>query len=230
MPVECVIFDCDGTLVDSELLGNEVFATMLVAQGFSITPTEAMHRFRGLKLADCLADVQAQLGKDLPANFTAELRQRTAAAFRHRLKLIPGALDLVKSVRVPACVASSGPRDKIELSLTLTGLLPFFVNRIFSSYEIGSWKPEPGIFLHAAKVLGIEPSRCVVVEDSLPGIQAAHSAGMRAYAFQPEQIDPRIPAAVPVVTSMGKLHEALLAHKAVSPNNSFKSKPLRGSA
>lgn len=228
MPVECVIFDCDGTLVDTELLGNEVFASMLLTHGFSVTPSEAMGRFRGMKLADCLTEVEAQLGRPLPASFIPELRQKTAAVFKQRLAPIPGALELVKSVRVLSCVASSGPRDKIELSLALTGLLPFFRNRIFSSYEIGSWKPDPAIFLHAAKALGVEPRNCVVVEDSLPGIQAALTAGMRAYAFQPERVDPRIPDTVRVVTSMVELHEALLVDRAVSPNNSFNPMPLRG--
>ena len=200
-----VIFDCDGTLVDSESLGNEVFAAMVSAHGGNLTARESMLRFRGMKLAECLAQVEAELDHALPLDFAAEFRARSATVFRNELKPIPGALALVASLAIPMCVASSGPRDKIELSLSITGLLPFFEGRIFSSYEIESWKPDPGLFQHAAKALGVEPSNCAVVEDSLPGIQAGLAAGMRVFAFQPDAVDARIPPGVTVVQSLLQL-------------------------
>lgn len=200
-----VIFDCDGTLVDSEPLGNEVLAELLATHGMHISRREAVRRFRGMKLADCLAELEAQWQVRLPAEFATELRQRTADAFRDRLKPMSGALDLVRTLSMPTGVASSGPREKIELSLSLTGLLPFFGRHIYSSYEIGSWKPDPGIFLHAARQLGIEPARCMVVEDSLPGIHGAIAAGMQVVAFQPGAVDPRLPPDMMVVRSMQEL-------------------------
>lgn len=211
MRADCVIFDCDGTLVDSEPLGNEVFAELLNSHGIHISHSEAVQRFRGMKLADCLAELEAQWNVRLPADFATALRQRTADAFRERLEPMAGALDLVRGLSMPIGVASSGPREKIELSLSLTGLLPFFGRHIYSSYEIGSWKPDPGIFLHAARQLGIEPARCVVVEDSLPGIHGAMAAGMQVVAFQPEAVDPRLPSAVTVVRSMRALGTLLPA-------------------
>jgi beta-phosphoglucomutase-like phosphatase (HAD superfamily) len=124
---------------------------------------------------------------------------------------------LVAALNIPMCVASSGPREKIELSLSLTGLLPFFAGRIFSSYEVGFWKPDPGLFLHAAKAMAVEPSRCVVVEDSLPGIQAGIAAGMTVFAFQPDAIDARIPAGVSVVQSLPQLQALFQSWSAGEP-------------
>lgn len=207
MPTGCVIFDCDGTLVDSEPLGNEVFALLLREQGICMTQQEALARFVGRKLAEGIAEVELESGIKLPSSFIPDLRRRTAAIFKKQLKPVVGALDLVKSLKVPICVASSGPRDKIQLSLTLTGLLPYFAGRIFSSYEIGSWKPEPAIFLHAAEQLSCPPVECLVVEDSFAGVQAALAAGMHVVAFQPNARDKRIPDHVPVIRRMADLHE-----------------------
>jgi HAD superfamily hydrolase (TIGR01509 family) len=139
--------------------------------------------FRGRKLADCLAEVEARLGVPLPAEFVPEFRRRTAAAFRDELLPMPGAAELVESLAIPYCVASSGPREKIELSLSITGLLPLFIGRIVSSYEVGSWKPDPGLFLHAARIMNVAPGECAVVEDSLPGFEAGLAAGMRVFAL-----------------------------------------------
>ncbi|WP_200949022.1 HAD family hydrolase [Frateuria sp. Soil773] len=209
MSLDAVIFDCDGTLVDSESLSNEVFAEALSAHGFPLTGREAMERFRGLELAACLREIEAALGRKLPAHFAIELRRRTAAIFRERLRPVDGAMELVQGLALPKCVASSGPREKIELSLSLTGLLAFFEGRIFSCYEIGAWKPDPDIFLHAAARLGVPPGRCAVVEDSLPGIRAGLAAGMRVFAFQPDAVDPRIPEGVPVIRRLAQLRDAL---------------------
>ena len=211
MSYQCIIFDCDGTLVDSEQLGNEVLAKMVTAAGLRLTGLEAMERFRGMKLADCLHEIEQQLGHALPVSFVPDFRERTARAFTEQLKPIAGAVELVGSLTMPFCVASSGPREKIELSLLLTGLLPFFTDRIFSSYEVGSWKPDPGLFLHAAKALRVEPSSCIVVEDSLPGIIAGLSAGMSVVAFQPHRIDSRIPTTVPVIQCLSQLPQYLRA-------------------
>jgi beta-phosphoglucomutase-like phosphatase (HAD superfamily) len=136
---DAVIFDCDGTLVDSERLGNEVLVEYLEQFDVSLTADEALARFHGVHMAECIAQIEAIRGAALPQAFVGELRLRMASAFTKRLQPIDGAADLVRSLTVPCCVASSGPREKIELSLALTGLLPLFENAIYSSYEMGRW-------------------------------------------------------------------------------------------
>jgi len=207
--MKAVIFDCDGTLVDSEVLTNEVLVEAVAECGLVISLAEAVAAFRGRKMAECVSALEQRLGRALPADFVVRFRERMSAAFRDRLRPVDGAVDLVRSIRQPFCVASSGPRDKIELSLSLTGLLPFFQDSIFSSYEVGCWKPEPGLFLHAARTMGIEPQSCVVVEDSLPGVQAGISAGMQVFAFQPHETDPQIPKNVRVVRHLSELNDWL---------------------
>lgn len=209
-PPRATIFDCDGTLVDSESVATEVLLAFAAEHGrLELGLTEAMTRFRGVRMDLCIAELERLLGRSLPAEFQSRLRERTAEAFRARLRPMEGALGLVRSLAGPICVASSGPRVKIELSLTLTGLLPYFEGRIYSSYEIGSWKPEPDLFLHAARSLGVEPRECAVVEDSLPGIIAGIAAGMRVFALQPHGDDPGLPPEATVVRSLAELRAYL---------------------
>lgn len=207
--MKAIIFDCDGTLVDSETLTNEVLVEMAAEHGLAIPLSEAVARFRGKKLAECVAEIEQSLQRPLPQDFVAQFRSRTSDAFRLRLQPVEGAIDLLRSLKQQFCVASSGPREKIELSLSLTGLLPFFRNAIFSSYDVGTWKPDPGIFLHAARVMGVETSDCAVVEDSLPGIQAGLAAGMQVFAFQPVQSDLPIPRTVTVIRHLSELRSRL---------------------
>jgi HAD superfamily hydrolase (TIGR01509 family) len=203
--MKTIIFDCDGTLVDSEVLSNEVLVEAVAEHGLVLSLDEAISAFRGGKMADCVAHLEARLGRQLPPHFVPDLRSRTADAFRTRLRPVAGAVELIQSLSAlshPICVASSGPMGKIELSLSLTGLLPFFKERIFSSYDVGVWKPDPGLFLHAAKAMGVAPRDCAVVEDSLPGIRAGVAAGMTVFAFQPHEVDPNIPAEVTVLKGL----------------------------
>jgi HAD superfamily hydrolase (TIGR01509 family) len=190
MHIDAVIFDCDGTLVDSERLASEVLVELVAEFGLSISVDDAVRAYTGGKMADCVADLERLLGRQLQDGFVADLRARTAAAFVNRLKPMAGAREAVSRLRVPCCVASSGPREKIELSLRTTGLLDLFEGSIFSSYEVGFWKPDPRLFLHVAAKLGVSPERCAVVEDSVFGVTAAISAGMRTFAFDPHgQLD-----------------------------------------
>lgn len=214
MPPALLIFDCDGTLVDSEELGTRVLLEMAAELGLRRPLQETNLLFRGWKLDDCVAQIRAWLGKPLPEDFVAQVRLRTAETFRRELKAVAGAPELVRALAArgqPMCVASSGPREKIELSLGLTGLLPYFEGRIFSGYELQTWKPDPGLFLHAARALGAEPAACVVVEDSVVGVQAGLAAGMRVFAFQPDAVDGQMPAQARVI---GKLEELLPALEA----------------
>jgi len=206
MRIESVIFDCDGTLVDSELLANTVLVEYAASFGLRMSVEEAMRRYVGGKMADCVAGIENQLGHKLPETFIPELRARTAAAFRTHLRPVQGARDLLASLRVPFCVASSGPLEKIELSLSITGLAPFFTSeRIFSAHEIGFWKPDPRLFLHAARVMGVPPERCAVVEDSLPGVKAGIAAGMPTFWLHPPHDAPESVSALHNLTDLADM-------------------------
>jgi HAD superfamily hydrolase (TIGR01509 family) len=212
MTYDAIIFDCDGTLVDSERLVNGVIVDYAAEFGIALTVDEALARFTGIRMADCVMQLEVLRGAPLPASFVPELRKRMAAALASGVQPIEGALELVRSVSVPFCVASSGPREKIELSLRMTGLLPYFEGRIFSAYEVGSWKPDPGLFLHAARSLGVPPARCAVVEDSIPGIQAGLAAGMNVFALSNGLLPSQMPSPVHVVSGLREFTALLNPH------------------
>jgi HAD superfamily hydrolase (TIGR01509 family) len=177
----CVIFDLDGTLVDSEGLCNQAFLDLLPQ--LNDTVESLTQRYRGKKLAPILADLEARLCQKLPDAFELHYRQHVAELFSRELKPMPGVLEMLETTNFPKCIASSGPPLKIRQALQVSGLAPYFDNSIFSSYEVGSWKPEPGLFQYAAKEMGFMPSQCVVVEDSEVGIEAAAAAGMKAFHY-----------------------------------------------
>nr|WP_315431323.1 HAD-IA family hydrolase [uncultured Albidiferax sp.] len=188
MAIHAVIFDADGTLVESEEPGMDVLFELAQAQGVQLSREVAHQQFRGVRMADCIAWIAAQLPHVPPsfeADFTAFVRLQTDIRFRHGLLPMPGALALLQSLQLPFCVATNGPREKVELTLGLTGLRPLFGDRIFCAYEVGHFKPDPGLFLHAAQALGMAPADCAVVEDSLPGVQAGLAAGMQVFSLHP---------------------------------------------
>ncbi len=181
--VEAVIFDCDGTLVDSVPLATEVLVGYLSDLGHGVPASEIGERFACGRMSELLLDLERTLGCALPNDFVGELRRRRDGAMRARLRPIDGARELLAGLMVPMAVASNGPRDQTTLSLELTGLLPFFSERVFSAYDVGSWKPDPGLLLHVATQLGVEPARCLVVEDAGLGVDAALAAGMPVLAL-----------------------------------------------
>jgi HAD superfamily hydrolase (TIGR01509 family) len=185
MYFEAIIFDCDGTLVDSEVLGNQVLVECIAELGLEIPLAEALVEFTGRKMADTVALIERRLGRAVPPDFVPEVRRRMATLFEALLQPMPGVEMLLRNLPIPYCVASNGPREKMEVSLRAAGLLPYFSGNIFSGYDIGSWKPAPELFLHAARALGVSPERCAVVEDSLPGVQAGNAAGMSVFGFAP---------------------------------------------
>ena len=184
---DAVIFDCDGVLVDSEGIAEEVWAEMAAEIGGAVDGRDAFRGFRGEKFATCVRWLEAALGRPLPAGFEADFRIRSRRRFERELKPIVGVTDVLRDLQIPFCVASNGPRGKIELNLGLTRLLPLFEGRIFSAYELDVWKPDPRFYLEVAARLGIEAARCAVVEDSMPGVGAALGAGMVVFAFAGEE-------------------------------------------
>ncbi len=187
---DAVLFDLDGTLVDSEVTAMDVLYDEGRALGLALSRAQAHEAFRGQPMGHCVAFIAERIpqaagvfGGDFVPAFTALIRQRQAERFRQHLEPMPGARALLERLRLPFCVATNGPREKAELTLGLTGLLPFFEQRLFCAYEVGSFKPEPGLFLHAAQALGVRAAHCAVVEDSLPGVRAGLAAGMQVFSL-----------------------------------------------
>lgn len=203
------LFDLDGTLVDSETLLNEVLVDFLAELGFELSLEEVDACFRGGKMAESVSQIEQRFDTKLQNDFIPLFRTRTADAFKDRLQPIDGALELVQSLGSNICIASNGPPEKIDLSLTLTGLKPYFGERIFSAYDINAWKPNPELFLNAAKTLGVSPKDCAVVEDSLPGIRGGLAAGMQVYALFPDTPPTNLPGEVVVVQHLSELSELL---------------------
>ncbi len=208
---QAVIFDCDGVLVDSETLACRVLVEYVAELGLTLALEEAIALFKGRKMAESVVDVEQRLGRAVPDGFVPNFRARCAEAFQTHLKPIPGVEIVLRTLSVPFCVASSGPREKMELTLGITGLRAYFENRIFSAYEVGSWKPDPGLFLHAAQALNIRPRVCAVVEDSLPGVQAGVAAGMTVFGYAASTAAaPLIAAGASVFHDMAQLLDLLL--------------------
>lgn len=182
MPAELVIFDCDGVLVDSELLSVEADLQCLAEYGVELSAEEIVERYTGISLAAMLAELEARLGRRLPG-FAARHQALLRPLFDARLLAIPGVAAALDSLAVRRCVASSGTPERVRHALSVTGLLERFEPNLFSATMVARGKPAPDLFLHAANRLGARPARCVVVEDSRPGIAAAIAAGMTAIGF-----------------------------------------------
>ena len=176
-----LIFDCDGVLVDSEVVTCRTESACLAEFGIAITADEIMDRFVGISLVTMLK----QLGRehDLPAGLADTLRQRTLAAFDRELTAIAGVGEVLAALEGPVCVASGSEPARIRHSLRLVGLLDRFEPHIFSATQVARGKPAPDLFAFAAARMGVEPADCLVIEDSLAGVQAARAAGMRVFGF-----------------------------------------------
>jgi HAD superfamily hydrolase (TIGR01509 family) len=187
MKYKCIIFDCDGVLVDSEAISAKIFQKMAAELGFEIDFETVLEQITGTSMKENLKFFSKKIEGELPANFESEYRKRSYEAFKTDLKPINGIHELLKKIKIPIAVASSGPVEKIKLNLTTTNLIEYFNNNIFSCYEIGSWKPEPDIYLHASKTMGFKPEECAVIEDSIVGVQAAKAGGFDVFGFANEK-------------------------------------------
>jgi HAD superfamily hydrolase (TIGR01509 family) len=185
--LDLVIFDCDGVLVDSEVISNEVLARALTTAGLPTTLAESRRDHQGLLLGDILARAEAKLGRALPEGWLERYERDRAEAFRRDLRPVPGAAEAVERIRdagIAVCVASQGRLEKTRLTLGLTALRGLFKERaLFSAELVPRGKPAPDLFLHAATVMSAVPSRCAVVEDTASGVTAAVSAGMSVVGY-----------------------------------------------
>lgn len=183
MSCTLVIFDCDGVLVDSEPLVNRIHADLLAELGYAVTEAELLERFLGTSDAEMLRVLQRESGRELPPDYAERIMARVERDYRRLLQAIPGIHDALTAIVQPVCVASSSVPAQLRLALDCTGLLSRFDPNLFSAAMVAHGKPAPDLFLYAAERMGAAPADCVVVEDSLFGIEAARAAGMTAIGF-----------------------------------------------
>jgi HAD superfamily hydrolase (TIGR01509 family) len=178
-----VIFDCDGVLVDSELITNRIFVRMLNELGIPVSLEDMFEQFVGRSMPQCLELIVRMLGRNVPPNFVEDYAARTAAALKSEVKAVAGIEAVLDAIDLPYCVASSGTHEKMRITLGTTGLLTRFENKIFSVTEVARSKPFPDVFLHAAASFGVPASACAVIEDTPTGVAAGVAAGMTVLGY-----------------------------------------------
>ncbi len=182
-PHRLVIFDCDGVLVDSDRLALRIQARHLTELGVPMTYEDCVREHLGIGMPATLAKVERRLGRPVPQSWVDDLEREVWEVFSRELQPVPGIVEVLDELQEQTCIASSGSHAKMRFTLGLTGLLDRFVGRIFSGEEVERGKPAPDLFLHAAARMGFPASRCVVVEDSPYGVEAALAAGMKVAGF-----------------------------------------------
>jgi HAD superfamily hydrolase (TIGR01509 family) len=180
---ELVIFDCDGVLIDSEPIANRVLRDRLATAGLSMPLEDVMRTFVGRTRDGCIELAGRMLGRPLPPEFGKQWDAALYEALEREVKPVPGIPGLLKSMSAPYCVASNGERERMELALHAAGLLPLVKDHLFTASEVAHPKPAPDLFLHAAKTMGVAPSRCAVIEDTPTGVKAGVAAGMKVFAY-----------------------------------------------
>lgn len=180
---DLVIFDCDGVLVDSEVISCRAHAETLTRCGYPITEEQVLERFLGVSDREARLIVEAEIGRQLPDNFEAQVKSSTLRFYAGDLRAISNVAAAIAAIGLPKCVASSGTPEKIRHGLTCAGLYDTFAPSIFSATQVERGKPAPDLFLFAAEQMRVSAARCVVIEDSVPGVTAALAAGMNVLGF-----------------------------------------------
>jgi len=196
--IECVIFDCDGTLVDSEVLFNQALSVKLAERGVGLSAEQLVVRFRGVQLTKVLQTLSQEYDVELDTHFVDGYRVLVTEYFKRDLIACQGVPQILAKLDQALCVASNGPLAKMKMALELTNIDHYFNGHLFSAYQINSWKPAPNLFLHAAKTMGYSSKQCMVVEDSVVGIQAAIAAGMSAVLYDPNGVHPSIDGVIKI--------------------------------
>ncbi|MFE1874006.1 HAD family hydrolase [Streptomyces sp. NPDC059496] len=182
-PIELVIFDCDGVLVDSERIALPLQVALGAELGWPLTEEEVLDRFLGRSSASIHKDIAGRLGDETAGLWRELFEQRHREAVDAGLSAVEGLPQALGTITLPTCVASSGSHEKMRHTLGRTGLYEHFEGRIYSATEVSRGKPAPDLFLYAAQRMGIDPAACAVVEDSRPGVEAARAAGMRSFGY-----------------------------------------------
>ncbi|MCB2090013.1 MAG: HAD family hydrolase [Alphaproteobacteria bacterium] len=186
MDFDLIIFDCDGVLVDSEPIANRLLRDALAKNGLEMTLDQVVDTYVGRSMSAVVTISEDLLGRSLPADFLDVLQVETFAAFKEKLKAVDGVEDLINHIllqKKKICVASSGSFEKMDFTLGLTGLRHYFGDHIYNSSQVKRGKPYPDLYLYAAERMKVEPAKCLVIEDSLPGVQGAVAAGMEVIAY-----------------------------------------------
>ncbi len=178
-----LIFDCDGVLVDSERLACSALAELMTTLGHPMTTQEALLAFAGRSVKDVLKRAEELLSRPVPEDMGEQASARLKARLRNELKAIAGVQEAIAALPYRRCVASSSELDRLKLSLEVSGLSPLFGDNVFSAAQVANGKPAPDLLLLAARCLGEEPSNCIVIEDTVPGVEAARAAGMAVIGF-----------------------------------------------
>ncbi|WMD03319.1 HAD family phosphatase [Streptomyces sp. FXY-T5] len=214
MRYDLVIFDNDGVLVDSEPISNRLLAAYLSELGHPTSYEESIRDYMGSAMHRIHELVLERTGQRLPEDFDDVFHTRVFTAFEQELVAVAGASEVLEKLAsdgVPYCVASSGSHERIRVGHRTTGLDRWFdEKRIFSSQDVGRGKPAPDLFLHAAERMGVAPQRCVVVEDSPLGVQAAVAAGMDVYGFTAMTPAEKLAGATRLFSHMGELLDLLV--------------------
>lgn len=180
---ELVIFDCDGVLIDSEVISANMLIAELRAYGVEMTLEFVSKYFLGRSYPVVLSEVRERFGVALPPEFEAGYRARLLSAFQRDLRIMPGVVEAIARLGVPYCMATSSSPERVETSLALVGLTTTFAGRVFTASRVARGKPAPDLFYLAAAEMGVPPERCLVIEDSLIGVRAGLAAGMQVWRF-----------------------------------------------
>ncbi|KAA2316837.1 HAD family hydrolase [Pseudooceanicola sediminis] len=181
---DLVIFDFDGVLVDSEVISARMLVAELARHRIEVDLAYIARHFLGRSYPVVLAQIRAEFGIDLPEGFEAAYRARLLAAFAEELVIMPGVRAVLERMVVPFCIATSSSEQRVRSSMRMVGLTELFGDRFTTASEVTRGKPAPDLFLRAAEKAGVAPSRCLVIEDSLPGIRGALAAGMQVWHFR----------------------------------------------
>ncbi len=181
-PISLVIFDCDGVLIDSEVLSARILIEEVAAHGVTLTPAYVRDNFLGRSFPTVAQVIRERFALVLPPTFEARYRARLLEKFETELRTTPGILTLLPRITGLKCVATSSSPPRVAQSLAISGLDRHF-NDVFTASLVKNGKPAPDLFLYAAKAMGIEPAKCLVIEDSRPGIAAAQAAGMQVLLY-----------------------------------------------
>jgi HAD superfamily hydrolase (TIGR01509 family) len=178
-PIEAIIFDFDGVIADSEALANRVIAERVTALGVPTTLDDALHRYQGRRWGEAMVLIEADIGRPLPTGFSEDLLALLRTSFRTDLREVPGATAFIRRFAgMRRCIASSSALNRLRHGLELLKIAEDFADAVFSAEMVARGKPHPDIFLHAANAIGVDPSRCLVIEDSANGVEAGVAAGM----------------------------------------------------
>jgi len=182
-PPRLVIFDCDGVLIDSEVISANMLIVELAGYGVAMDMDFVSRHFLGRSYPVVLSEVRTRFGVALPENFEADYRSRLLAAFQRDLKVMPGVREAILDLALPYCLATSSSPERVRQSLVLAGLTDLFGPRIYTASQVSRGKPAPDLFLFAARQMGAAPAECLVIEDSVIGVKAARAAGMQVWRF-----------------------------------------------